>query len=87
MPDPIDALLERLWEIKNSNGHTFGQMADEAGLNEVTLWRVMHGQRRPNFDTLTALQGTYPQVAAIFAPPDSPNGKEPVPDGILETHA
>jgi len=87
MPDPIDALLERLWEIKDSNGHTFGQMADEAGLNEVTLWRVMHGQRRPNFDTLTALQGAFPQVAAIFMPPDSPDGNGSIPDGILETHA
>jgi len=85
MPDDAIAVQEQLWEIKNRNGHTVGQMADEAGMNEVTLWRVMHGQRRPNFDTLTALLRAFPQVAAIFAPPDSPNGKESIPDGTAET--
>ena len=84
MPDNYTVLVERLWEIKNDNGHTIGQMAEKAGLNSVTLWRVMQGQRRPNFDTTAALLGTFPQLADLFLPSDSPHGNEPVPDGILE---
>ena len=88
MPDePIIALRKKLREIKDSNGHTVGQMAGEAGLNETTLWRVMRGQRSPSFDTFVALLRTFPQVRAIFLPPDSPGGKEPLPTGTMETQA
>ena len=84
MPDNYAALVEHLGEIKKRNGYTIGQMAEMAGVNPVTLWRVMHGQRRPSFDTTTALLRTFPQLADLFLPADTPLGNEPVPDGIPE---
>ena len=85
MPDKIEALVNRLWEIKD--GRSFAQMADEAGINRITLWRVMNRERRPAADTMAALLGAYPELAALFLPQDSPDGNTPVPDGILEAQA
>ena len=82
MPDNYEALVERLREIKGTT--PINEMAETANINTVTLWRVMNGQRRPSYDTLTALLRAFPQLADLFLPADTPNGKPSVPDGISE---
>lgn len=77
MPEPFKLLRDQLWEIKNSNGGlTFKAMADQAGLPETTIWRVMKGQRQPAAPTLGAILAAWPELGAIFLPPDSPDGKD-----------
>ncbi len=69
--DPIARLVERLWELKDG---PITRMAERTGIVYVTLWRVMHSQRRPSGDTLGRLLGAYPELAALFAPADPPPG-------------
>lgn len=85
MPDTFAQLRQALWDIKD--GKTFREMAEAADLKEVTLWRVMKGQRQPSGQTLQKLLVAYPKLRPLFLPADSPDGKEPVPSGTQEVQA
>ena len=86
MPQPFELLRDRLWQIKNSNsGLTFKAMADQAGLPETTLWRIMRGERQPAASTVGAILATWPELGSVFLPPESPNGIGPLPEPQMET--
>ena len=86
MLEPFELLRDRLWQIKNSNGGlTFKVMASQAGLPETTLWRIMRGERQPAAATLGALLATWPELADVFSPPDSPDGKSKLHECVTET--
>ena len=68
----LDALIQELWTIKGNR--TFQEMADEAGIVEVTLWRIMNRKRNPGTDTLLHLCKAYPRLQHIFLQSDIPDG-------------
>jgi DNA-binding phage protein len=81
----LQELTEKLWEIKGSR--TFNEMAQEAGIPEVTLWRIMKEQRNPRGDTLMKILTAFPQLACVFLPPDMPSGHLDCPNGESEDQA
>ena len=74
-----EKLIDKLLSIKQNRAISYKQMADEAGLNPVTLWRVLNRQRTPSGDVMAALLTTYPNLATVFLPSDIPAGNEQLP--------
>jgi DNA-binding phage protein len=72
--DPIDELVRALWRIKGER--TISTMAREAGMEVVTLWRIMKGQLRPSADSVIALTRTFPELVSVFVSAGDPDTVE-----------
>ena len=76
----FERLREELRKIKGDR--TYPAMAEECGLEQSHLWRIINGQRQPYGQTLDTLLTAYPQLARVFLPPDVPDGTVEVPEQV-----
>ena len=75
----IDKMIDKLHEIKGDR--SYRAMAREANMEDVTLWRIMNGQRAPSAESMMALMGAYPELARVFLPDNVPSGTSDSPSG------
>lgn len=66
-------LASKLREIKGDRSYL--EMAEQAGISETALWRIMNEQRSPHAGTLSKLLTAFPELREIFLPTGFPNGE------------
>lgn len=75
----VEGIVATLKDIKGNR--SYAEMAEQAGIPETTLWRIMNEERTPHAGTLVKLLTAFPALRGVFLPVDLPDGEPALQDG------
>lgn len=57
-------MINRIKEVIVMSGKTDASFAKKIGLQQMTLWRQLNGERKLSLETVKAILDSYPEVSA-----------------------
>ena len=55
-------MINRIKKVIESSGLTDARFAKKIGLQQVSLWRQLNGERKVSLETVMAIASAYPEV-------------------------